>query len=119
LTSLGYYWTFKPIVPRRSFEATNKKEQGMKTKYATCTPYPEPVVDNASDSERDRICKAVLARLGTPHDLHSVKATKVYGDNWRVNVRRVVDPNAFVPVVQITDSFFLRGGSVDDVDAKY
>ena len=87
---------------------------------STCvaTPHPEPVVDNASEGERDRICNAVLNRLGRPKELYSVKATKVFGVNGRVNVRRTV-AEGFIPKVEITDSFFLRGGSVDDIDPKY
>lgn len=88
---------------------------------ATCTatPVPEPVVDKASDAERERVIKAVLNRLGTPADLHSVVAVKVYGDNWRVNVRRTVDASGFMPKVLTTDSFFLKGGNVDDVPQRY
>lgn len=85
----------------------------------TATPLPPPVEDNVSQDERARIERAVLNRLGRPTDLHSCHAVRVYGDNWRVNVRRTLSTDTLCPVVRITDTFFLRGGSVDEIERKY
>ena len=85
----------------------------------TATPRPEPVKDGAGQQKQQQIIDALMRKLGYPGDLHSVQAVNVFGDNWRVNVRRTLDTSRLVPVVRTTDSFFLHGGSVDGVAKKY
>lgn len=66
--------------------------------------------------------RSVLRKLGTPKDLYSVVAVNVYGNHWRVNVRRTV-AEGFVKQVSITDSFFVKadsqGNVLDEIASKY
>lgn len=60
------------------------------------------------------VASEVLERLGTPSDLHKVKAVNVFGNTYRVNVFRELPAGTY-----ITDSFFVHASDKGElVNAK-
>lgn len=85
---------------------------------------PPPVVQSPEDVALSlKVGQSVLTKLGKPRDLHSVTATKLFEDRFRVNVRRVLDDSGLLPRVSITDSFYCRadtdGNVFTEIGRKY
>lgn len=66
----------------------------------------------------------MLEKLGKPSNLAAVKATNVFDDWYRVNVRVVKEQKEMLQVTSISDSFFVKflkgeiaGG--DEIVMKY
>jgi hypothetical protein len=60
---------------------------------------------------KELVIKLVLEKLGTPKNLSQVRATNVWGDNWRVSVLSKNETTAkggsCIVIEEYTDSFFV------------
>ncbi len=72
----------------------------------------------------EELAQLVLETLGTPNDLANVKATNLFDDWYRVNVRVVKEKKEMLAITTISDSFFVKfskgklvGG--DEIVKKY
>lgn len=72
----------------------------------------------------EELAQIVLETLGKPNSLANVKATNLFDDWYRVNVRVVKEEKEMLTITTISDSFFVRfskgkivGG--DEIIKKY
>ncbi len=66
----------------------------------------------SGESTNDHVVNAVrklMIKSGTfPDNHYQTDAHNVFGDNWRVNVWTVTDPDRLVPTHRIEFSYFLK-----------
>jgi len=101
-----------------------KKEKSMAKEKSVAK---EKVVEKAKIEplqHNEELAQIVLETLGKPNSLANVKATNLFEDWYRVNVRVVKEENEMLTITTISDSFFVRfskgkivGG--DEIIKKY
>jgi len=66
-----------------------------------------PETTGTLDSDAQNVVDRVFHQLGRPHNLYHVKARKLWGDHYRVNIYCTVDTDRPITTVAMTDTFFV------------
>jgi len=69
------------------------------------TSRPEPTA--TLDNDAHNVVDHVFRQLGRPYNLYHVKARKLWGENYRVNIYCTVDTDRPLTTVAMTDTFFV------------
>jgi hypothetical protein len=95
-----------------------KKEKSVAKEKSVVKAKIEPLQHN------EELAQIVLETLGKPNSLANIKATNLFDDWYRVNVRVVKEEKEMLAITTISDSFFVRfskgkivGG--DEIIKKY